>query len=88
MWEALGPSMGVGSRTPAIAWWIVVLGAGALGAANEIVEWILTLTIPGTDVGGYDNTARDLVANLAGGTLVGLWTARRIRRDDSPAHQS
>lgn len=88
MWEVLESRLGAESRTPRIAWWIVVLGAGAIGAANEIVEWILTLTIPGTDVGGYDNTARDLVANLAGGSLVGLWTARRIRRDDSRTHHS
>lgn len=86
-WEAIGSRMGTESRTPAIAWWIVVLAAGAIGATNEIIEWILTLTIPGTDVGGYDNTARDLVANLAGGSLVGLWTARHIGRSDSTVRQ-
>ena len=88
MWEMLGSRLGPESRTPLIAWWIVVLAAGAIGASNEIVEWILTLTIPGTDVGGYDNTARDLVANLVGGSLVGLWTARHVRSGDSPARQS
>jgi uncharacterized phage protein gp47/JayE len=61
-----------------VAAWIVVLGATAFGAANEILEYVLTLTLAETNVGGYDNTARDLVANLVGGVAVGVWTARRI----------
>lgn len=89
-WEILSLRLDPRSVTPTIAFWIVALAAGALGAVNEIVEWILTLTIPGTDVGGYDNTARDLVANLVGGLAVGAWTARRIRNglDDRIGRQS
>lgn len=77
VWEILETKLDPRSRTPVVAFWIVALGAGTLGALNEIVEWVLTLTIPGTDVGGYDNTVRDLLADLVGGTLVGGWTARR-----------
>lgn len=62
---------------PVVTWWVVVATAMAVGSVNEVIEWILTLTIPGTDVGGYDNTARDLVANMVGGIVAGTWVAWR-----------
>lgn len=40
------------------------------GAANELVEFIATLTLPGTNVGGYANTGWDLVANFTGTIAV------------------
>lgn len=81
VWEALEGRLAppAGERA-AVAWWLIVLGACAAGAINEAIEYLMVLTIPGTDVGGYDNTARDLIANLLGGVLVGSWTARRVRR--------
>lgn len=82
-WEALGPRLAPAPGDRAVvAWWVVVLGAGAFGAVNEVVEWVLTLTLESTRVGGYDNTARDLVANLVGGVLVGWATAWEVRRAD------
>lgn len=77
VWEALRYRAGASLDERLVTWWLIVLGAGAFGAVNEIIEWVMTLTIPGTDVGGYDNTSRDLVANLAGGVLVASWTVRR-----------
>lgn len=76
-WEVLRPRLGPTGDDPVVTWWVIVLAAGAFGALNEIIEWVMTLTIPGTDVGGYDNTARDLVANLVGGLAMATWTARR-----------
>lgn len=76
-WELLRRRMGPGPAADRLVTnCVIVLAATGLGAANEIVEWILTLTIPGTDVGGYDNTARDLVANLVGGVLIAAATVR------------
>lgn len=76
-WEVLRGRLGPQpAADPIVAATVVVLGASGLGAANEIIEWILTLTIPGTDVGGYDNTARDLVANLVGGVALAAATVR------------
>ena len=43
----------------------VASGMG-FGALNEIVEFIATITMPGTNVGGYINTGWDLVANFVG----------------------
>lgn len=51
-----------------------------LGALNEIVEFIAVVTFPQTGVGGYYNTALDLVFNMLGaiaGAFVVHW--RRIR---------
>lgn len=47
---------------------LTLCGAGGMGfgAMNEVVEFIATLMIPGTNVGGYENTGWDLVANLTG----------------------
>ena len=51
------------------------------GALNEVVEFIAVLTIPNTNVGGYENTGWDLVANLLGASA----TALIIRLRDSGA---
>ncbi|MGD8200481.1 hypothetical protein ACQE98_07445 [Ornithinimicrobium sp. W1679] len=80
-WEAMSRILApVPEHRATVAWWVVVLGAGAFGAVNEVVEWVLTLTLESTNVGGYDNTVRDLLANLVGGTLVGWATAHEVRR--------
>ncbi len=52
---------------------VAVLMSIGLGAINEIVEFIAVLTIPDTNVGGYTNTAWDLVCNTIGATTAGLW---------------
>ncbi len=43
-----------------------------LGALNEVIEFIAVLTIPNTNVGGYENTGWDLVANMVGSTLAAV----------------
>lgn len=75
-WEVLRRRVGPAADDRTVTAAVIVLAAAAFGAVNEIVEWVLTLTIPGTDVGGYDNTARDLVANLVGGALVAAASVR------------
>ncbi len=50
---------------------IVVISAGlGIGALNEIVECIATAIVPETGVGGYLNTALDLIADLIGAILA------------------
>jgi hypothetical protein len=51
---------------------MVLSAAGGLGfgALNEVVEFVATLLVPETNVGGYRNTGWDLVANLAGATVA------------------
>lgn len=49
------------------------------GALNEVVEFIAVLTLPNTNVGGYENTGWDLVANLTGASLAACLLAWRHR---------
>ncbi|MCW2740459.1 MAG: hypothetical protein JWR45_881 [Blastococcus sp.] len=85
IWETLSHRLAPPERDrPGIAMWIVALGAAAAGAVNEIVEYVLTLVLPEHQVGGYDNTARDLIANLLGGLAVGWWTRRRTAVETFP----
>jgi uncharacterized membrane protein YjdF len=53
------------------------------GALNEVIEFIAVLTIPNTNVGGYENTSWDMVANLVGAitaaTIIRLGHAKNAR---------
>lgn len=57
---------------------LVCIGMG-LGALNEVVEFIATRIMHRTNVGGYENTGWDLVANLVGclAAVVALALRRR-----------
>ena len=61
--------------SPPTVWGLLLFGLGHLAGG-----WCRSLE--SIRVGGYDNTARDLVANLVGGVLVGGATAWEVRRAD------
>lgn len=65
---------------------VMAVAAGmGFGAANELVEFVATISLPETNVGGYENTGWDLVANAVGTMLVGLailLVGRRGERED------
>ncbi len=42
------------------------------GALNEVIEFFASILIPTTNVGDYENTGWDLVANLVGATIAVL----------------
>ena len=60
--------------TMAVCVWLMGMGLGAL---NEVVEFVATLVQPQSNVGGYRNTAFDLVFNMLGSGVVALWALRR-----------
>ena len=69
-------------HVPAPAFGLLVLAAAAglgFGALNEVVEFVATLTMPETNVGGYVNTGWDLVANTVGATVAVLLIRWRDR---------
>ncbi len=66
-------------RPVATVAFVAILGCG-VGAVNEVVEFAFTLVVADSQVGGYQNTGRDLVANLLGGLLAGLYEVRRRRQ--------
>ncbi len=45
---------------------ITVLAASGIGGLNEIIEFLATVFIPATNVGGYENTAIDNTCNFLG----------------------
>lgn len=69
-----------GRRLP-IGWAIgsvlFLVGLG-LGAVNEIIEFTTVLMVPDTNVGGYRNTAWDLVSN-GFGALAAVWILKQRR---------
>jgi hypothetical protein len=56
---------------------VCLLGQG-VGAFNEVVEFGASHLLAATNVGGYENTGRDLVANLLGTAIAGWWVSRRV----------
>ena len=79
-WEAWSARNNVSAPTPAsvaVAVWLAGMGVGAL---NEVVEFFTTLVVEDTNVGGYQNTGRDLVANMLGAATAAVIAARRRRR--------
>jgi uncharacterized membrane protein YjdF len=59
----------------------VCVGFGlGLGALNETVEFITTRLRPGTNIGDFENTGWDLVANLAGALVAVAIIRWRHRR--------
>lgn len=62
-------------KTPEPTFGLCLLSAAGgmgFGALNEVVEFIATMTLPETNVGGYINTGWDLVFNFFGCSLVAL----------------
>ena len=57
------------------------LAGMGLGALNELVEFLAVLTIPHTNVGGYENTGWDLVFNAVGAAGAAGLIAMTDRRD-------
>ncbi len=65
---------------------IVLMGMG-LGALNEVIEFGVVLVAPEAGVGGYLNTALDLVFNMLGAVMAVCWinVQRRRQKSDLPA---
>ena len=71
------------AQTPGLMVLCAAAGAG-FGAFNEVIEFIATLTLPETNVGGYENTGWDLVFNLLGSALAALILYRTGRYRAKP----
>jgi putative membrane protein len=59
-------------HSQALIGFIAVSAAMGVGALNEIIEFIAVLTVPDNNVGGYYNTAIDIVFNFIGALLAVL----------------
>jgi predicted membrane protein DUF2238 len=75
-WETLVAINPVVALTPGTAALVALMGMG-VGAANEVVEFAASHLFA-SNVGGYENTGWDLVANLLGCTVAA--TVLYVRR--------
>ncbi len=62
---------------------LCALGGVGLGGVNEMVEFAITRIVPETNIGGYENTSWDLIANLVGATLAAIAIRLTARGDSS-----
>ena len=70
VWHLLKPLL-KSTKTGWVQIFIIVTMAGlGLGALNEIVEFIATIVLNSTGVGGYLNTSLDLVSNWIGALIA------------------
>lgn len=70
MWHLLKPNLKENSLGWVSLSIVVVMAGLGVGALNEIVEFIATVVVPETGVGGYENTSLDLVSDLIGALLA------------------
>jgi len=67
---------------------VVVMAGLGVGALNEVVEFLATVLLPETGVGGYVNTSLDLVADLLGAALALLIIRIRNPWPAGPAREA
>jgi len=56
---------------------ILIMAGLGVGALNEIIEFFASVMLSRTGVGGYENTALDLVFNLVG-AIIAMFFVRSI----------
>jgi len=72
-WESVRPGV---DRTIGSGAAITMMGGLGFGALNEMVEFLITRVVPDTNIGEFENTGWDLVANTVGAGLAALWVRR------------
>lgn len=91
-WQGLRSAIRRRGGAAAPTFGLMVLSAAAglgFGAMNEVVEFVATLLVPETNVGGYRNTGWDLVANFTGATVAASLIWRTAKRTfDTPESPS
>lgn len=64
---------------------VVMIMAGlGVGAFNEIIEFIITVIMPNSGVGGYENTALDLVSNLFSAIIAMFYILKKEYPKNKP----
>jgi hypothetical protein len=69
-WQGLRAALGGRAEPTPGKLLLVWAAAQGFGALNEVIEFVAVVAVPETNVGGYTNTALDLVANLVGSTIA------------------
>ena len=79
VWEVLVQSLAEGHRAMLAV--LTVLAASGIGGLNEVIEFTAVVIVGSTGVGGYTNTALDLVANLLGAMMGAAYKTAVTRTD-------
>ena len=77
-WESVRHSV---DRDVASGAAITMMGGLGFGALNEMVEFLITRVVPDTNIGEFENTGWDLVANTVGAALAAAWVRRQWVRE-------
>lgn len=83
LWHLLRRHFPVMDRTRSI-YVFAALGSMGLGAVNEMIEFAAVVMFPQTNVGGYVNTALDLVFNAVGAVFAMIVLAMAARKSTTP----
>ncbi len=76
MFQLLKPLLQKNNRKWAALSIVIVMAGLGVGALNEILEFAVTIVASSNGVGGYENTALDLVFNLFG-AIVAMFFIRK-----------
>ena len=76
-WESVRHTVDSGECSGAA---ITMMGGLGFGALNEMVEFLITRVVPDTNIGEFENTGWDLVANTIGAAAAALWVRRSWSR--------
>jgi uncharacterized membrane protein YjdF len=58
---------------------LVFMGGLGIGGLNEMIEFLISQVVADTNIGGFENTGWDLVANAVGASVAALWVRHRHR---------
>ena len=86
MYVLLKRPLGNASRNPVAVSIVLVMAGLGMGALNEILEFVVSICVPQSGVGGYLNTSLDLCADLVG-AILGLIYIRLRYLKHMDAHE-
>lgn len=80
MYSLLRSSLAKPNGNPIALSVVLVMAGLGVGALNEIVEFVVSVCVPQSGVGGYVNTSLDLCADLVGAVLGLIYIRFRYLR--------
>ncbi|MEK6890661.1 MAG: DUF2238 domain-containing protein [Nanoarchaeota archaeon] len=80
-WHLLKPYLNTKTNFKVVYVLLIAIAMGA-GALNEIVEFAAVVVAPNTGVGGYYNTALDLVFNMIGSIIAVIFIHFKYRKNE------
>jgi len=74
--------VGIKTHTVFIAF-VAIFAAAGFSIINEIIEFLATVNLPETGVGGYENTVLDMIFNLGGAAaaVAGYFIFKKFTKD-------